>query len=433
MDKSRIKSTFYLLTFIILLFLPMSIEKLIPNILVTLLTGLMLRNPQYILPDVINQNLQWFGNRSYTLYLLHMPILYVAFFSPVLTDGFHKRFAKLIAIVGTVFLSFILSRYIESPYRNRYIDESTTKNWLRIQFSKFVLLPFLILSLISFASYYNYFGMDRNTPPLKNPQTMDPSCSKKNGEFPCNYPVEEKFARTALLIGDSHASHLSVAFTKAANSLGMNSIIWSQNGCQFILPTTVSTKFSQLQKIYSIRNRTDNLSCFAHNEKIINWLRMNSGVDVFVTHRSTSFPVTDYNVNPQHYNNLVIQNLNIIRNSAASVTLIGPNPEFPDSWRFFMGQTLFWQKNYENSAQRQFTETKMVQNPFIDDAYFKKRLENSKIQYLSTIEPFCNSRHFCNRFGTRGWLYTNADHLSLEGTFQLIPILKMHLQSHANM
>ena len=40
-----------------------------------------------VLPDFLNKKLEWLGDRSYSIYLVHMPLVYIAKYSPVFQIG----------------------------------------------------------------------------------------------------------------------------------------------------------------------------------------------------------------------------------------------------------------------------------------------------------------------------------------------------------
>jgi len=40
-----------------------------------------------VLPEFLIEKLEWLGDRSYSIYLVHMPLLYIAKYSPVTQIG----------------------------------------------------------------------------------------------------------------------------------------------------------------------------------------------------------------------------------------------------------------------------------------------------------------------------------------------------------
>jgi hypothetical protein len=110
------------------------------------------------------------------------------------------------------------------------------------------------------------------------------------------------------------------------------------------------------------------------------------------------------------------------------VTVIGPNPEFPDFTKFFADNTLLWEKSYEDTAPRTLKMEEMIQAPFTDDPILKYETTKLRLKYISTIKIFCNTDRLCSRYQNGRWLYANADHLSIEGSRIIKPEIVNILQ-----
>ena len=94
------------------------------------------------LPFFINQKLEWLGNRSYSIYLVHTPLLYIAKYSPATKIGnFENRIIQsIIAVLASLILRSLSYQNIEKKFR--YMNKNK-----RIDFKKS--LPFLITILAS--------------------------------------------------------------------------------------------------------------------------------------------------------------------------------------------------------------------------------------------------------------------------------------------
>ena len=391
------------------------------EIWVSFLTSAMLMLKNHTFLSFFNP-LSKLGDISYSLYLVHLPLLYIAFFSPLFSEGPSRKSLKVFAVLASLIIAISTKYLIEDRYRNlnRGPLRINNKHFLTLVL-KFQLLPVILFAVVILASHNQYWGLDRNSKPLTSPLALDKNCFESDRTSPC--VLASGGTKPALLVGDSHAEHLSMAFRKAALEMNFTPLIWAKNGCQFILPSTAPKENKALWGAWGERHISEPESCFEHNLRILRYVKDNPGISIFVTHRSTAYPVHDFGVISQDWNALVIRNLIILKQNGGKVILVGPNPEFPDYSKFFMGQTMFWQENYENSAKRSYSIHEMNPLPQSDDKILALGLTKSGINYISTISTFCHLRT-CSRYTDREWLYTNADHLSLKGSMKLVSKLK---------
>ena len=73
-----------------------------------------------VLPGIIISKLEWIGDRSYSIYLVHMPLLYFAKYSPVtqIGDGENRILESTIAGFASILLGALSYSKIENKYRN---------------------------------------------------------------------------------------------------------------------------------------------------------------------------------------------------------------------------------------------------------------------------------------------------------------------------
>ena len=373
----------------------------------------------------------WIGDRSYSLYLIHMPLIYLAFYSPHWSDGFNRRSGKVVAVILTFVLGFVIYELVEKRYRvtgrASQIPFSSIKNASWVSF----LSPLLILLILFVGSSGNFYGFDKNPKGPIDPGNLDPVCYSQLGSQPCVYGDSSSNVRYALLVGDSHARHLTIGFIEAAKSAAFTPVIWTQSGCQFVFRNTARIKgWQKLEDAWGRRQHAEKQSCFDHNHQIFKWVQNHPNASVFVTQRSTSYPVNDFGVDPIEYIKSNLRDISLLQLKSNTVTVIGPNPEFPDFTKFFAGNTLLWEKSYEVTAPRELGKEKMIQNPFSDDQIMKTEASKLRIGYLSTIDIFCREVYFCSRFQNGNWLYANADHLSIDGSRLVKPAITKILQKN---
>lgn len=361
--------------------------------------------------------LAWIGDRSYSLYLIHMPLIYLAYYSPHWSDGFNRRSGKVVAVLLTFALGFALYELVEKKYRvtggGVRIPFSSIKKALPISF----LAPLAILLILFIGSSGNFYGFDKNPRGPIDPGSLDSACYLQLGAQPCIYGDTSPNIRYALLVGDSHARHLTIGFSEAAKSVGFTPVIWTQSGCQFVFRNSARNYgWQKLEDAWGRRQYAEKQSCFEHNDQISAWVQSHPNASIFVTQRSTSYPANDFGVDLETYLKSNLRDIRTLKLSSNKVTVIGPNPEFADLTRFFAGNTLLWEKPYEVTTPRKMRKTEMIQNPFIDDQFMKTEVPKLGMEYLSTIDIFCNKADICSRFQDGKWLYANADHLSIAGS-----------------
>jgi peptidoglycan/LPS O-acetylase OafA/YrhL len=371
----------------------------------------------------------WFGDRSYSLYLIHMPLMYLAFFSPRWSDGYNRRSGKLVALALTFVVGVLIYELVEKKFRVRGRTTPIPSTAIRNTSLLFVLAPFIIMISIFVGSSGNFFGLDKNVRGPIDPGSLDTVCYSQLGAFPCIYGDSTSDKKVALLVGDSHARHLTIGFIEAAKSSGFTPVIWTQSGCQFVLRNTAKNfNWQKMDGAWGTRQHAEKQSCFEHNDQIINWVYKHPNAAVFVTQRSTSYPGKDFGVDPKTYLRAMSGDIHKLKLKGNKVTVIGPNPEFPDFTKFFAGNTLLWEKSYEDTAPRTLKMEEMIQNPFTDDLRLKYETAKLDLKYISIIKLFCSTEGLCSRYQNGSWLYANGDHLSIEGSRMIKPEIIKILQ-----
>jgi hypothetical protein len=320
---------------------------------------------------------------------------------------------KLIAVLLLFPISYLNYKYFEGAWIQK--GNGASKKSLQHCVLKWIGIPFFVCSVLFVGSGYSFFGLDPNTKPLADPALSLGECYSLQGENPCAL-TKNNSNEMALLIGDSHARHLSLTFESGATQTKLAPSVWTQSGCQFILPDTFNKKdWRSLVDKYGIQHKGETQSCFEHNLQIIEWLKLHNAT-VVLTFRSTSMIENDLGADPSKYRKLVVKNIRILAKYSKLLIVIGPNPEYLDHSRFFGGGTLIWQKSYETTASTSELKSEMSSNPFLDNEYYAQELANSdNIKFINGIEPFC-SKKSCVRQMHHQWLYTDVDHLSLYGT-----------------
>jgi peptidoglycan/LPS O-acetylase OafA/YrhL len=131
-----------------------------------------------MLPDILISQLEWIGDRSYSIYLVHMPLLYVAKYSPLTEiENVENRIVQsTIAVVSSILLGALSYSKIENRYRDRgERDVSSIKN-IVIAIVLTVAIPLTLFVGMDIGVKKQYWGLDRNIPVPSYAGDLDPKC-----------------------------------------------------------------------------------------------------------------------------------------------------------------------------------------------------------------------------------------------------------------
>jgi peptidoglycan/LPS O-acetylase OafA/YrhL len=393
--------------FLLIIFSPITRSIKFNSLAVTIFSSLIIYSKWLeINIPFLRKVLIWFGDRSYSLYLIHMPLIYIAKYSPYIqTNSFSNlSWPPVIALSITLILSSLSYSLIENRYRLKSASYFSFKT--RNTLVKFWLMPLVIfIAMIAFSNNYNFRGLP---PENKNSSyNWDKNCQVLSDDnhlatTPCTYE-KYKATKNILLIGDSHAAAQSKAIVTAGNSQNFNVYVFTYSGCPFLVNT------DQL----ALTNLKIDKNCLKHNQLITQFIAEKKPDLVMYSQRSTSlyapnFGDNDYQVN---FLNQVLRNIENLQNSNTKVLIIGPNPEI------VIPSTLI---DYILKNKPSWNPI-----PFENNYWLIDKLALGSIQYLDTLSIFCTSDTNCEssleKSGKKVWLFEDLNHLSIEGSLKLVP------------
>jgi hypothetical protein len=196
--------------------------------------------------------------------------------------------------------------------------------------------------------------------------------------------------KTVLLLGDSHAGHLSLALKNAAINKKWNFIYLPESEVGNKSTSRQSwNSLSQKEKEYWIkRNKIDLVI-------VSNYIRITSPIDA------------------------IKKDLKLLSSLTPNLLLIENTPVWPDNIRF----------TFDNPIVRPYNPPKlfpksMMNNLHSDIANDLTRwaLENRMLT-LSINQLYCNQK-FCNRYLSGNWLFFDDNHLSVKGAELATPQLE---------
>jgi peptidoglycan/LPS O-acetylase OafA/YrhL len=341
------------------------------------------------LPRLVFLILKWIGDRSYSIYLVHMPLLYVAKYAAVTSwgRGDNRIFPTILAVIATFILGSLSYKVIENKYRNKNIVNEAGIKAIFKPIIATLLLPFFLFFMINQSVHRNYWGLKINYAQAPsalgdlNDCEEDPVLS----QIIC-MDINNVTFKTVLLIGDSHAEHLRFALSKAAMNANWNSVY---------IPGKVEA--------INIKKRV----------LIEEWLRINKPDLIIISQFWNESTLRDK----------VSENLGYLKTLVPNVLLLENNPIWPDPARFRLAGYLvaprdFLSKSFPLSQMR-LTEKN------ISDQISKLAIENG-IATMNLDELFCDD-NTCSRYSEFGWLYNDYNHFSTAGANLTIPLLRKYL------
>ena len=369
----------------------------IASLIAVLIVGL--RSLETI-PGKLTLPFEWLGDRSYSIYLFHMPLIFIANSSPYFSTIRSNIFVMPITVLLSILFGAISYSNIENRYRIGQRSSKTLSSPLRV-ISTLMTLSLLLSLFMVKGSTNEYWGLQKkiDQPPVA--WNLDGDCSRMSGENdpPCIYKTLGA-NKTVLLIGDSHAAQFSQAIVEASKKVKWNSVIWTMASCNFIL----SDKSGKI-----------NNSCLKRNNSILKWVKeFKPSLVILSQYNRTELPQAEMK-------SAVIT----IKSLVPNLLVVGNTPIFLDER--YMASPALLQDQYGAPKQIQISNMNntndMVSNSFLQEIAIKG-IETVKLNSL-----WCNL-NYCNRFDKQGWLFFDLSHLSVFGAEMSVPYFTKFLNSH---
>jgi peptidoglycan/LPS O-acetylase OafA/YrhL len=227
--KSQRLLNFLILTALaLILFSSVPLNSKIGTIFSSIITLLVISFQSFIvLPNKIKYLFEWIGDRSYSIYLVHMPLIYVL-------DEFFKRynsenvsfFLKFIPYLMLVFMLGNLNyKNIEVRFRNTDAGKKLSKKYKVKSLSLSLLLPLVFLIPL----------MSQQSNDMYKDRLDDGSCKfwtpLLNKSFYSRFNAcASNFGKATIILGDSHALNIYNAMFQANKSEFLIGI--AKGGCR---------------------------------------------------------------------------------------------------------------------------------------------------------------------------------------------------------
>ena len=396
---------FALLALFFSLFSPIPVaSKTVSIIVIFLATYVILTKSLNDLPKQVTAKFGWVGDRSYSIYLIHLPMIYLAQYSALTGTEINSNrgVQTAVAVLATLFLSSMCYSQIENKFRSFWTEPKIAVTIPFHHTLLFLITPVFVLSTMNIGFERQYWGLNQNISVQSEKLIKSTeSCKVDSIGTPACKIFVKGAKNTVVLIGDSHAGHLTDALINSAKMSNLNVVIWWHGGCPFQLE---EKRYSQIT-----------LSCVKKNLETLQWISRNRPFSVIVSqyvHQSSS-------------QISLRRALRELTKLTPNVLLIGNNPIFPDKNLYMVSRPIIL------SA---YIPPKTFQLNQMDrtDKDASERLINwsqrNNIRTLDIESLFCNSTE-CSRFSKEGWLYRDVDHLTFVGAKRLEPEFRDYFQS----
>lgn len=335
--------------------------------------------------------LSWVGDRSYSIYLFHFPLIYLARFSPIFGDQTQtKRIPLIFSLILTFILSEICFRYVERVLQGAHRDPPNFEPKLKT-YGVYIIASTLVSTLVfAFSASNNYWGINSTIPRPAVAWELNPECppmSKRS--TPCFYGASGR--PKTLLIGDSQAAQISQVYLESAKYKGFNPGVWTLATCEFNLS--------------SGKGIGEDPDCQKHNRRVFSWILNNKPELVMVAQY----------IKPESDLEGLAESILKLSRAEISTVLVENIPIFPDQDLFMKNTTqlqLFLGRNY--TPPKTFLRSEMLLGFASASNTVSKLVLTSGVQTIRLADIFCNVTE-CARFAAGNWLYWDNHHLSVYG------------------
>lgn len=343
----------------------------------------------------------WIGDRSYSIYLYHSPILFALGNNSIPKK--YSLFFYILAIFCIIMVANFSYNFVETKFINsgKNSDENSSfyVNHKKLLWSSYIMPLVLILFIININQK---FTLDNDTKLnfKDNYAASDLSrCPLGQIEKECVL-VESTSKNHWLLLGDSHAGALQDVIAQIATKNNASLAVW--NKCRFFDPSIDSTLNSLFPNW-----------CVKSNMQRIKYIHDAKPKLVLVSYQNANVAYGSKKLNQEVWQEVFLETLKSLKNQGIKVILFSQIPEYPNS------PTKEFKFGFE-------PEKSINVNNFTDlihEKKFEKKIRINHIEVIDLTTLLCDSKR-CMRF-QGNWLYIDSNHLSNFGA----EFLKLDIES----
>jgi peptidoglycan/LPS O-acetylase OafA/YrhL len=351
------------------------------TLLFTLLTVLATGSLIYVgFSTTLLKPLEYVGNLSYSLYLIHWPIV-------AILSYYHEKFDTILRFsifLSSLIFSIILTKNFENPIRLRQKYLKSRKFWATL------LVPIFALTLFA---QTNGFKFNQQLPYELNisaPIIYSNGCYEKMlrlTEPYCDFG-DLNSQKIVILVGDSHAAQWFPGFDEAGKASGFKLQVATKNSCAAILPL--------------IGDSLSNPACNAWRKDLIQFINLSKPKILVISN------LTEKNGSPEVYISSLKNFIEHI-NTEIKITIIGDTP-YPRT-----NSVTCLSINWENPEKCNIRNIKS----FADE--ISERILDSRTNFVDP-SPYLCSDLICPAVIDGVNVFRDASHLSL-GTVKIQKLL----------
>lgn len=370
----------HILLVVILILLTISIVPIEISFLLTLLITVLVVSTNY--KSNSKQNLiidifKWLGDRSYSIYLIHLPAIY-------LYHQLSNSNSNLLASSIIFFLILLLSHYSWKFFENKGKKLAYKKIGL-IWLVSLLILMVIRLEVTSLKGLGEYPKLIGTVKCLNTDKKLCVIYKSKSNE-------------NVLIVGDSHANALIETLNYSLEAKKKNGYIISGRGCR-------------IQSTFDVSNK----SCNSYMNSISDAVNKLKPKVLIIAQRSNygyeSISSTEYHSDLEKF----IKKYSPI---VDRIVVITPNPEF------FKGSgqpslIKLWRENQTTEEPHNLITLSKIDG----DIIIKKYAKNQRIKVINSFELFCSKNLKCLTQENNKILYWDSNHLSIEGTYKYNKVL----------
>lgn len=417
-DQSKYRLILYSIIMLFILLSPKSITFL--EVVIVPIGGLLLYG-NYSIPagNTIRQLLKYIGDRSYSVYLVHWPVIYVFSASPFF-HYFSEVWRILLSLVSIFVLSEALYKYVEIRNLERFRTTDFPSKLIKKSILCFCIIP-IIFSVI-------FMNISNTMNPLLSKEkfpdyagSADPQCNRLQTGKACWYNHKDS-QKIALLIGDSIAMGYSQAFIEQMKIQKLTAVTLGLLGCSFILPSDhLKSTSPELYSILGTKAGDNEVSCFDHNRNILEFISQFKPELIYLSQHSIDSENLEYlKINRESLELLRAQNISALNSRAKKLIVLGATPLF--SSKVLIATPTIW-KIHGRTTPVPLTD--LEESYLADDQKMNELLSKSGIIYVSLVKYFC-SKGECPLIQSQKRIYRDGSHISVFGSSLLKQVFRTY-------
>ena len=395
--------TLSLIILLTLLFIPTELSFKISSIVICLVTALTIHFKSVeVIPFIIRQQLKFMGDRSYSIYLVHMPLIHILNHSDPIASIFKSSSSTLVilteiaisVIIGTLNYSLVEKRFRNIPTRKLRAPQAQRVSFI-------LLFPIFILAVMFVGPDKRYWGLERNEKKPINSFSISHNCKFFGTDIyePCLLNRSPS-KNSVLLIGDSQAASISKTIFEISKELNLNFLVWTGGSCQF-----------NIKEI----DQSNSTPCSRQNYRIYEYIKSNKpSVIILGQFINSTSNIRELN-----------DSLREIKFYSRNILMVENVPMFPDTTQYMVRRPLL---STPYNAPKFYNINEMYKDDKRASDNLARLVKRNSISTLNPQDVFCNSV-VCTRFQNQEWLYFDPSHLSLAGAKLLKPLVSEYLVS----